>query len=106
VINVLDNAIKHAPRGSSVTLRMVRSAGRQGFAVVDHGPGVADRDKAKIFERYVRGSDGNGKGFGLGLFVARQQLEGVAGTIEVTDTPGGGATFTCTLKEEGSWPAS
>lgn len=106
VINVLDNAIKHAPRGSSVTLRMVRSPGRQGFAVVDHGPGVADRDKAKIFERYVRGSDGNGKGFGLGLFVARQQLEGVAGTIEVTDTPGGGATFTCTLKEEGSWPAS
>jgi len=105
-INVLDNAIKHAPRGSSVTLRMVRSEGRQGFAVVDHGPGVPDRDKARIFERYVRGSATNGKGFGLGLFVARMQLEGVAGTLSVTDTPGGGATFTCTLVEEGSWPAS
>ena len=64
---------------------------------------MPDAHKARIFERYARGPDGDGgrAGFGLGLYVARMQLDGTGATLEVRDTPGGGATFVCTLREEG-----
>jgi signal transduction histidine kinase len=109
-INLVDNALKHAPKGTTVRVGLARPAPfLQAFTVEDHGPGVPDAFKQAIFERYARGpgEDGGRAGFGLGLYVARTQLDGSGGTLEVRDTPGGGATFVCTLREEGGpWPAS
>ena len=109
-INLVDNALKHAPTGTSVRVGLERPAPHlQSFTVEDHGPGVPDAFKRSIFERYARGpgEDGGRAGFGLGLYVARTQLDGTGATLEVRDTPGGGATFVCTLREEGGpWPAS
>jgi two-component system sensor histidine kinase KdpD len=104
-INLLDNAIKYAPAGSTITLRLDRPApGWLSFAVEDRGPGVPVAHRERIFERYARGPaapDGARRGFGLGLFVARAYLEGCGGSITLTETCGGGATFTCTLREFG-----
>jgi len=103
-LNLVDNALKHAPKGTTVRVTMRRPAPHlQAFAVEDQGPGVPDAHKARIFERYARGPDADGgrSGFGLGLYVARTQLDGTGATLEVRDTPGGGATFVCTLREEG-----
>jgi len=103
-LNLVDNALKHAPKDTPVRVTMQRPAPfLQAFAVEDRGPGVPDDHKERIFERYARGPDADGgrAGFGLGLYVARTQLDGTGATLEVRDTPGGGATFVCTVREEG-----
>ena len=115
-LNLLDNAIKYAPPGSAIVVRLARpAAGVQTFAVEDHGPGVPDAQKQAIFERYARGDNpapGARPGLGLGLFVARTCVEACGGTLDVRDVPGGGASFVCTLRDfetrggTGSWPSS
>jgi hypothetical protein len=81
-----------------------RVAGRQGFAVVDHGPGVPDATRRGSSSATCAARTRTARGFGLGTLRRALAARGLAGPIEVTDTPGGGATFTCTLLEEGSWP--
>ena len=65
----------------------------------DHGPGVPDADKQRIFTRFARGDESRaGAGhFGLGLAVARELAALHGGRLACTDTPGGGATFTLAL---------
>ncbi len=59
----------------------------------DHGPGVPDEFKARMFEPFERlGERGSGTGVGLGLAVARGFLEVMGGTVLAADTPGGGLT--------------
>ena len=106
-LNLLDNAIKYAPRG--LRDRGAPDGGprpaSQAFAVEDRGPGVPDAQKRAIFERYARGDgppQGGRPGFGLGLFVARTVVEACGGTLDVRDVPGGGAAFVCTLHDFGS----
>jgi signal transduction histidine kinase len=68
------------------------------LTVVDHGLGVAPQDKERIFGRFERAVPVRQYGgFGLGLWIVRQVVEAHGGTIAVTDTPGGGATFTVRL---------
>ena len=92
---LVDNALRYAPSGSNIEL----SLGRKGrfclLSVADHGPGVPDGEKERIFDRFYRGSQSRSEPshFGLGLSVARELTEILGGSIRVTDTPGGGATF-------------
>lgn len=62
--------------------------------IVDHGPGVPSEYRARIFEPYVTNKDG---GTGLGLALVKQAIEFHRGSIEVVETPGGGATFIARL---------
>jgi signal transduction histidine kinase len=66
--------------------------------VVDHGPGVPSEQRARIFEPYVTNKEG---GTGLGLALVKQAIEFHRGTIEVVETPGGGATFVVRLPVAG-----
>ena len=95
---LLHNALEHTPPGTAVTLRLCAGGAKAplSIAVADNGPGIADADKAKIFERFYRAdpSRTDKQHCGLGLAVAQElaRLHGAA--LRVSDTPGGGATFT------------
>jgi PAS domain S-box-containing protein len=97
VANLVGNAIKYGEQ------RLVRVSARARedrvwLMVQDHGPGIAPKDRERIFqvfERAVRGT--NISGFGLGLYVTRQIVQAHGGSIQVEDTPGGGTTFVVEL---------
>jgi signal transduction histidine kinase len=68
----------------------------------DHGPGIADDQRDRVFERFTRLHGGSGDGTGLGLSVARGLAVGTGGTLDVVDPPGGGpgAAFALSLPAE------
>lgn len=97
LVNVLDNASKYAPAGSTVTL-----AGRQGddavdITVTDEGPGLPAGEEARVFDKFHRARKGDRQraGTGLGLAICRGFMEALGGTIRAANRPDGpGATFT------------
>ena len=95
----ISNACAYAPSGSDVTLRARAEKGWVLLSVEDHGPGVPDAEKAHVFERFYRADKSRtGKEhYGLGLSVAQELAALHGGDILLTDTPGGGATFTLRL---------
>lgn len=94
-----DNALRYAPVGSAVLLSLVSQGRSCVLSVADQGPGVPDAEKKKIFDRFYRGSQSrtDPSHFGLGLSVAWELAAVHGGKISVSDTPGGGATFSVTL---------
>jgi signal transduction histidine kinase len=91
-VNLLVNAVEHGPEGSSV--RIVPRVDSSGclIDIVDRGPGVAEADLPKLFERFHSGKPSGGHGVGLAL--SRLIMRSHGGDIEYAPTPGGGATFT------------
>jgi signal transduction histidine kinase len=85
--NLLDNAAKFGPPGSTVGLRL-----RDGELVVrDEGPGVADADLPYIFDRFFRASDaGRLQGSGLGLAIVKQVVESHGGIADARRADAGG----------------
>ena len=94
-----DNALRYAPKGSTVTLKLEPAGDGCRFLVIDHGPGIPDSEKQRIFDRFYRGSASRSdpEHFGLGLSVALELAKVHGGEVTVSDTPGGGATFTISL---------
>lgn len=92
---LVDNALSFAPIDSEIELGLVTKGGRVRFWVTDHGPGVTNADKKRIFERFYRGQNSgeNPRHYGLGLAVAAELAMLHGGRLWVEDTPGGGATF-------------
>lgn len=96
---LIDNASSYSPEKSHIILKAAQRKGQLQFSVIDHGPGVANEDKKRIFERFYRSNQArNDKThFGLGLSIAINLVEQHHGKIMVKDTPGGGATFLVTF---------
>jgi two-component system, OmpR family, sensor histidine kinase KdpD len=94
--NLFSNALRHSPPSRPPTLRARKFHGKVLLEVVDHGPGVPDELKARIFEPFQR-LDGHHGGVGLGLAVAKGFAEAMGGTIAAADTPNGGLTIKVTL---------
>jgi two-component system, sensor histidine kinase and response regulator len=92
--NLVENAVRHAPGGSAVTIAARRDGSRVVLRVSDAGAGVAPELRVKIFDRYYRGADerGNRVGRGLGLAFCKVAIEAHGGTIAVADASPG-ATF-------------
>src|SRR5437763_2634961 len=78
--NILDNASKYSPRGSTVTVRVTPRNGMIRFAVEDEGGGIPPREREKVFEKFHRASPSS-KGFGLGLAIVRGIIEAHRGKI-------------------------
>jgi two-component system sensor histidine kinase MprB len=93
VSNLLDNAVKYSPEGAPIEVIV-----RDGEVVVaDHGPGVAEEDVARIFDRFYRAAASRSKpGAGLGLAIVREAAEAHGGQATVESTPRG-ARFKLTL---------
>jgi signal transduction histidine kinase len=96
--NLLENAISYAP-GSPVEVTAVAEDGDVTIAVVDHGAGVPPAEQEVIFEQFGRGTGAGKPGTGLGLYISRAIAEAHGGTLDVTSTPGEGATFTLRLPQ-------
>jgi two-component system sensor histidine kinase KdpD len=95
--NLLDNALRYAP-DSLVRVNAAQVADRVLINVVDEGPGVARDAAEQLFEPFQRlGDTDNTIGLGLGLSVAKGFVEAMGGTIQATDTPGGGLTVAIEL---------
>lgn len=92
---LLHNAMEYTPTGTAIELTAERRGAGVCFSVRDHGPGVPDADKQRIFRRFARGEEcRTGKEhFGLGLSIARQIALLHGGKLWVEDAPGGGAVF-------------
>jgi signal transduction histidine kinase len=98
VANLVDNAVKYSPVGTPVMLRLGQTDDSVVVAVSDSGPGIASEDQILIFEKFGRAAGGGSKpGTGLGLFIARSIAEAHGGTLDVSSTPGRGATFTLSV---------
>ncbi|MDX2133941.1 MAG: ATP-binding protein [Saprospiraceae bacterium] len=98
MINLLTNAIKFSPEGSSIYLSVKKEGDFVSFAVRDQGPGIDPQFIDRIFDRFFRAPYGMGKeGAGIGLSIARDFLEAQGGRIQVHSTPGKGAEFVCQL---------
>jgi two-component system, OmpR family, sensor histidine kinase KdpD len=96
--NLFSNALRHSPaNGRAPELHAQLAGDTVVLEVVDHGPGVPDEAKERIFEPFTRVGDRLPGGVGLGLAVARGFAEAMGGQIEARDTPGGGLTVAITL---------
>ncbi|MCW0181837.1 MAG: HAMP domain-containing histidine kinase [Zavarzinia sp.] len=88
--NILRNAIRHAPAGSTIAVDVAPRPERVVITVADQGKGMAEADLAHMFEAFVRGAGAHQGGFGLGLAIARRAVLSHGGTIEGRNQPGGG----------------
>jgi signal transduction histidine kinase len=91
--NVLDNALRHSPTGASINVTVTPSGE---VRIEDEGPGVADAQKKRIFERFWRASGpggGKGGGAGIGLALVQRVTRLHGGGARVEDRPGGEARF-------------
>jgi K+-sensing histidine kinase KdpD len=97
--NLLVNADRYAPPTSPIEIHVAPGArGTIVTRVIDHGPGVDDTLRDRIFERFVRDEHTEAEGTGLGLAIVRGIIEAHAGRIWLDDPePGGGAVFAFTL---------
>jgi len=93
--HLLENAARHTPAGTRITLKSWRTAQRLEFSVEDNGPGIDALDLPLIFEKFYRGKRGThkGKGSGMGLAITRAILMAHGGAIEAASFPGKGASF-------------
>lgn len=89
LLNVFDNAARHAPAGSPVRVAAARTPTGWSLTVADRGPGVAAHDRERVFQRF--GTDATGGGTGLGLAVARWVAQLHGGTLRFTDPEPGGS---------------
>jgi hypothetical protein len=108
VTNLVDNAIKFG--GPDTTIRVVLTdlAAAVCVAVADQGPGIAEDDQERIFDRFVQldgGDDRANSGAGLGLAIARGIVEAHRGQIGVDSVPGEGSRFYFTLPVAPAEPA-
>ncbi|MEU1957882.1 sensor histidine kinase KdpD [Nocardia sp. NPDC019304] len=92
--NLLDNALRHAPRAGTVRVTAERAGDRVAIAVIDTGPGIPHGAEEQLFEPFQRlGDRDNTTGVGLGLSVVRGFVEAMGGTVHAEPTPGGGLTM-------------
>ncbi len=97
--NLVENAIKYG-KGVLPQIRLWQEDGRARFAVVDHGVGIPEGERERIFDRFYRASNAQSitdTGMGLGLYICRRIVEEHEGRIWIEDTPGGGSTFHVSL---------
>jgi signal transduction histidine kinase len=93
VANYLSNAVKHAPRGSPISVAAAAADGEVRITVADHGPGIDLRHQQRLFQKFSRLSGNGADGHGLGLYIARTIAEAHGGRVWVESRPGRGATF-------------
>ena len=98
--NLVSNATKYGAQ-APVDVRVTREDGHACVRVTDHGIGIDQNDRNRIFMRFERAvPTANYCGFGLGLWISREIVTSHGGTIEVESAVGSGSTFTVRLPIE------
>jgi two-component system OmpR family sensor kinase len=102
IANLIGNAVRYTPDGSPIEIRVSADleTRRASVEVVDHGEGVPPQIRDKIFERFWRADTSRTRetgGSGLGLAIVTSIVHAHRGSVDVVETPGGGATFRVSL---------
>ena len=103
VTNLVTNAQRYTPEGSDIDVLVGAEGGGGGdvvLQVVDHGPGIPEAQRERIFERFFRANAARNRASGstgLGLSIVAAIVAAHHGSVQVDETPGGGATFTVRL---------
>lgn len=104
VMNLMSNAIKYGD-GEPITVRLTDLDDRLVITVIDQGVGISDDDQKRIFGRFERVRSSSSvelpaSGFGVGLWIVKEIVDAMGGTISVTSRSGEGSSFTVTLPLE------
>lgn len=96
--NLIGNALRYSPEGSPLEILVSadRERGVGRFEIVDHGEGIPEQFRTKIFDRFWRADNSRNRetgGSGLGLSIVQSIVRAHGGTVSAHETPGGGATF-------------
>jgi len=100
LLNLLNNAITHAPDSKTIEVRVRRVGNEAEVQVEDHGPGIPAEQRPNVFSRFfqvVGSRTHQHKGLGLGLYIASGIMKAHGGSIEVGSAEGKGTTFTLRL---------
>lgn len=97
LVQLASNAVRFTDDGDRLGVGSTLRDGEVVLTVRDSGSGVADELKAEIFDRFMRGERRGDTGAGLGLAIVASIARAHGGTVDVSDTPGGGATFSLTF---------
>jgi len=103
--NLLANAIEFNREGKRVTVRAWRERERLNISIEDEGIGIPEKDRKKVFDRFVQLDTGvrkRHKGHGLGLSITKSLIEMLEGTVSLTGTEGKGCVFTVSIAELGT----
>lgn len=98
--NLVDNAVKYTQAGGTVRVSWSRDGELVALNVTDNGPGIADRDLARIFERFYRVDKARSRelgGTGLGLSIVKHLAQAMHGSVRASSKIGEGTTFTVSL---------
>lgn len=93
LINFITNAVRYSSEEGKIIVSVVHEANRLTFSVEDFGPGIENRYREKIFDRYFQIPGSNKTGTGLGLAISKDFIETQGGVIGVESTPGYGSKF-------------
>jgi signal transduction histidine kinase len=107
-INLINNAVKFSPEGSSVEVDVRLEAGAVRVAISDHGMGIPAEDIPHLYERFFRGRNvtiAEIPGSGIGLYIVKSIVEELGGSIQVESVLKQGTTITVTLNRSDSPPA-
>ena len=105
--NLVGNALRYSPAPSPPLVTARTLGDRVELRVVDHGPGIPEAERKRVFLPFHRLADpSDGTGVGLGLVVSRGLAEAMGGTVEPEETPGGGLTMVVSLPAAPSRPAA
>jgi len=96
LVNLIGNAIRHSPEAGIIRLIFGRTGQSASVSVCDEGPGIAEADRERIFERFERAHEKEG-GTGLGLAISRRLARSLGGDVTLDSASGEGARFTLTL---------
>jgi two-component system sensor histidine kinase SenX3 len=100
LVNLVENAVKYSPNGGRIEVALSRVDGFVRFAVSDEGLGIAEEDQERVFDKFERLDPDLARGVsgtGLGLFISRELVAQMNGTITLESRPGAGSTFTVDL---------
>ncbi len=98
LVNLLDNSLKYSPQDRPITMNARTDREWLVMEIIDHGPGVAEADLKRIFDKFHRVPATEGaRGTGLGLSICKGFVQAHGGTINAAITPGGGLTVTIKL---------
>ena len=95
--NIVGNAIKFTPSDGTVTLKADTERERVVIRVLDTGPGIPARDVSRVFDNFWQAQNGDHRGVGLGLAIAKGVVEAHGGRIWCESRVGAGSTFSFTL---------
>ena len=95
--NLIANAYQYSDEPCLIEINVAKTVNRCQIIVSDSGKGIEEAHLAHIFDAYFRGDEQAGKGEGLGLFIVKQLVTEIGGTIEVASKLGNGTSFTINL---------